>query len=457
MLPGATTGRVGRLQPSRFGINGNNFRLSICVRWQRQRPSWKEPAAAVKAAKAGTVSPCPPAALVLGRTRGLPCLCASQHAVFPWQTPGPWPAHRASAASLQPGRQKSMQSAQQRLGQIVSAFSAYAATGDEWQLTHHWYQRLVPSWLQRNWPVVQRLLVTVTMLVIIRCGYFIPVPGVDLAALPTATSAMEGERMMRALYGQAQALPASLFDLGISPHINASIIITMLLILPKELLPFPWANRLREARKEGKGGEALINDRINYLALLFALYAAFMRAMELAPYALYSQGFVVQTTLALIAGSFMIHHAANTITAAGVGNGSTLVICMGIIIGYASTLHQVLVGLESASLAPWVLLALLGGYLGLLLFSVYLASSEIRLPIVQYSKAPPPDAAQPGGGGRHELLSAARALLDKKASAAGRQGPHFPLLLNSSGVMVRLLISSVLVGLFAQFHPSPQL
>lgn len=58
-----------------------------------------------------------------------------------------------------------------------------------------------------------------------------------------------------------------------------------------------------------------------------------MRALELAPYAVVSQGFVIQTSLALIAGSFMIYHCANTITAAGVGNGSTLVICMGIITG----------------------------------------------------------------------------------------------------------------------------
>lgn len=62
--------------------------------------------------------------------------------------------------------------------------------------------------------------------------------------------------MLRALYGQAQALPASLFDLGISPHINASIMIAMMLLLPKDLLPFPWAERLREARKEGKGVSA---------------------------------------------------------------------------------------------------------------------------------------------------------------------------------------------------------
>jgi preprotein translocase subunit SecY len=58
-----------------------------------------------------------------------------------------------------------------------------------------------------------------------------------------------------------------------------------------------------------------------------------MRALELAPYAVASQGFLLQTSLALIAGSFMIHDCANTITAAGVGNGSTLVICMGIIAG----------------------------------------------------------------------------------------------------------------------------
>jgi preprotein translocase subunit SecY len=67
--------------------------------------------------------------------------------------------------------------------------------------------------------------------------------------------------------------------------------------------------------------------------LLLTCVQGIMRALELAPYALYSQGFVVQTTLALVAGSFMIHHCANTITAAGVGNGSTLVICMGIITG----------------------------------------------------------------------------------------------------------------------------
>lgn len=48
-----------------------------------------------------------------------------------------------------------------------------------------------------------------------------------------------------------------------------------------------------------------------------------------------------------------------------------------------------------------------------------------------------PPAPGAAAGGRQELLSAARSMLDRKAAAAGKRGTHFPLLLNSSGVMVR--------------------
>lgn len=50
----------------------------------------------------------------------------------------------------------------------------------------------------------------------------------------------------------------------------------------------------------------------------------------------------------------------------------------------------------------------------------------------------PPAPGAPGPGGRQELLSAARNMLDRKAAAAGKRGAHFPLLLNSSGVMVSM-------------------
>jgi hypothetical protein len=51
---------------------------------------------------------------------------------------------------------------------------------------------LLPASLVRHWPIVARLLVTLGMLAIIRCGYFIPLPGLDLSNLPAAAHGMEG-------------------------------------------------------------------------------------------------------------------------------------------------------------------------------------------------------------------------------------------------------------------------
>jgi hypothetical protein len=52
---------------------------------------------------------------------------------------------------------------------------------------------LLPGWVVRYWPILTRLCVTLGMLAIIRAGYFIPVPGVDMARLPAAVGGMEGE------------------------------------------------------------------------------------------------------------------------------------------------------------------------------------------------------------------------------------------------------------------------
>ncbi len=165
----------------------------------------------------------------------------------------------------------------------------------------------LPPAVARNWPLIQRLLVTVAMIAVIRMGYYVPLPGADMQRLPSPTlgttegarraaaacapashlaarmrtqcpcprqllasaasaassrsfvplttlrpSNAAGERIMRAIYGQASELPASLFDLGISPYINASILVSILLLLPKDLIEWQPLDRLREARKEGK-------------------------------------------------------------------------------------------------------------------------------------------------------------------------------------------------------------
>jgi preprotein translocase subunit SecY len=55
------------------------------------------------------------------------------------------------------------------------------------------WERHVPHTLRLYWPIIQRALVTLLMLGIVRMGYFIPLPGVDLASLPVNTAATEGE------------------------------------------------------------------------------------------------------------------------------------------------------------------------------------------------------------------------------------------------------------------------
>eukprot|EP00198_Chlamydomonas_reinhardtii_P008179 XP_001697516.1 preprotein translocase secY subunit [Chlamydomonas reinhardtii] len=363
---------------------------------------------------------------------------------------------------------------------------------------------LRPGWLgalQRFWyyykEIIQRAALTLGLLVVIRCGSFIPVPGVDLAAVPAAAATTAGERLIKALYGQAQDIPASLFDLGISPFVNASIVMAITLVLPQEVSTLPgmgWLGRLRDARKEGRTGEATINSASHTLALGFAVYAALVRALELEPCALAGAGglfgFVPLTMLALVAGSCCIHMCASTITAFGLGNGSSLVICAGIITEYANTLHTVLAALDTALLAPGRLLAVLGGYLALVLGCVWLATSELRLPVVQYaaSAPPPPDTAKsPGGGGLQELIAQARLLGQRKSaeraalssrggaaasaatggpggavgSAAGGVGAgsggavasgvspsseYFPLQLNSSGMMSIVLAGAAYFG-----------
>jgi hypothetical protein len=68
-----------------------------------------------------------------------------------------------------------------------------------------WLGTLLPSWVVRYWPVIQRLMVTLVMLTVIRMGYFIPIPGVDLTSLPAAGYGLEGEMT----YGSWKQLGAS--------------------------------------------------------------------------------------------------------------------------------------------------------------------------------------------------------------------------------------------------------
>lgn len=98
------------------------------------------------------------------------------------------------------------------------------------------------------------------------------------------------------LHPQARDLPASIFDLGISPYISASILLTCALSIPPDianLLPCAeMLSRLREMRKEGKRGEAQLKSYVGTMALCFGVFSGVTRAMELQQYAVFTSGFM---------------------------------------------------------------------------------------------------------------------------------------------------------------------
>lgn len=150
----------------------------------------------------------------------------------------------------------------------------------------------------------------------------------------------------------------------------------------------------------------------------------------------------------LHAGTCVIHHCADTITAHGIGNGATLVICTSILADYSETLSAVAGRLQAAALDPGRLAAIAGGYLTLMLCTVYLATTEIRLPMVQYSTSPAVPSGGPGG--RLNLYAQARQLFDKRQAERKQAASYFPILLNSSGMMPIILTGTV----FFQIVPS---
>ena len=302
--------------------------------------------------------------------------------------------------------------------------------------------------------VLSRVAVTVSMLFIIRSGNFVPLPGVDMSLVsPPEDMGSEGERLIRALYGQVHALPASLFDLGISPFINASIIMVILLVMPNDVLKFQWLGNLQEAKKQGKGGDALLNLWINRMALLMAAYLALQRAIELQPSAVFAYGFIPLTALSLVAGSCVMHFCAGIVTAFGLGNGTSLVICTGIVTEYSKTLTGLATGVKANILPLWKLGIVSLGYIAMVIFAIYLTASELRLPILQYSTTvitpPGPKITRRVGEVSPpptNSFSQLRTNAFKKIAKRLNRTDYYPLQLNTQGMMPMIFAGALYFG-----------
>ena len=271
----------------------------------------------------------------------------------------------------------------------------------------------------------KKILMTLLLVVIFRIGCFIPVPGLTENALDS----LAGNglfRFMDLLSGGAFQ-SVSLFALGISPYINASIIMQLLTVA------IPALERLQ---KEGEEGRKKITQATRYVAIGLALFQSVMLYFNIqgSTVNLFADAgkFDLLTFLIIVAaftaGTTVLMWLGEKITEVGIGNGISMLIFAGIVANAPSaisTLWRYIFGGEGQTLTPntifniGVVLAILIVFLAVIIAVVWMEGGERRIP-VQYAKR----------------------VVGRKIY--GGQNTHIPLKVNSSGVLPIIFAMSLL-------------
>lgn len=176
----------------------------------------------------------------------------------------------------------------------------------------------------------ERLIITLMFILIYRFGSFIVLPGVDASALTALKGQTSGGIMaLIDMFSGGAFQNASIFALGIMPYISASIVIQLLTIaVPK----------FQKLQREGESGRTKMNQYTRYLTvLILALqgpgYLANLRAQVASAGSTLPEGigFILSSTLILMAGSMFVMWLGERITDKGIGNGISFIIMIGII------------------------------------------------------------------------------------------------------------------------------
>ncbi|XP_078178713.1 secY protein transport family protein isoform X2 [Carex rostrata] len=193
----------------------------------------------------------------------------------------------------------------------------------------------------------RRLAVTAVLIVLSRVGYFIPLPGFDRRLIPNSYLSFASGAVDN-LGDFTAEMKLSLFQLGISHHISASIFMQLLC----HLLP-----PLVKLRKEGLDGQEKIKSYIWWSSLGFAIAAAVVVSYTSLQYSIYAASHrlkhILTTSFLLVVGAMTISWICDTISEAGFGHGSSLIICAAILTGYTETLYKMIAQFSGRLINYW--------------------------------------------------------------------------------------------------------
>lgn len=271
-----------------------------------------------------------------------------------------------------------------------------------------------------NNDLTSRIIFTIAILVVCRIGSFIPVPGIDSVALANLAEKTQGGilGMFNMLSGGSLGR-MSIFALAIMPYITASIIIQLMTIMYKPL---------EDLKKDGEVGRRKINQLSRYLTVIFAAFQAYGVAVGLesmvTPHGpiviIASLTFKISTITTLVVGTIFLMWLGEQISSRGIGNGTSLIIFVGIISGLPSALISMFELSRKGAIAPLMVLVICFGVLAIITIITYFERAQRKI-LVQYPKR------QVGN------------------KIFGGDSTHMPLKLNTAGVIPPIFANSVLL------------
>lgn len=266
-----------------------------------------------------------------------------------------------------------------------------------------------------------RLWFTVLALIVFRLGTFIPLPGIDPHILSDIFSRnSNGILGMFNMFAGGALERMTIFALNIMPYISASIILQ----LGQSVVP-----SLAALKKEGEAGHRKITHYTKILTVFITIIQGYGIAVGLEGMtgsaglsAVIHPGFVFKftTVVSLVGGTMFIVWLGDQITSRGVGNGSSLIITVGIIANIPTALAQTFELGRVGSMSLGVM-GLLFAMVLVLIYTIVLVERAQRKIIIQYPKRQ----------------------MGMRMTAA--ENSHLPLKINPTGVIPPIFASSLLL------------
>jgi preprotein translocase subunit SecY len=268
----------------------------------------------------------------------------------------------------------------------------------------------------------KRVLFTLALLGVYRLGAFIPTPGINTDLLQQLFEQGRGSVLgLMDLFSGGNFRRLTIFALGIMPYITSSIILQLMVVV------WPYLERLQ---KEGELGRRKITQYTRYLTIILSAFQSFAIAKTLTTQSMAGQGlvyhpgarFILMTMLTLTTGSAFIMWLGEQISDRGIGNGMSLIIFAGIVVGLpraVGDLYDKARTSQWGSFTPVALLGLIILMLAVVAFIVFMEGGQRRIP-VQYAKR----------------------VMGRKVM--GGQMTYLPLRVNSGGVIPPIFASSLL-------------